>query len=165
MAAWKNEKCLRHGSCQNLLALAVSMAGIQEMSHSLLLSLQSTDTSLAEVVCSDTALHCCMTPGPNSMALLQRLRSPFFAYMASAEYLHLPCKGTQPYRSGLWGPAVIVGLLFPFLKNSLVGFRLNREFPCGVHCSIVEHTPQGRSRKPRMPSNMEYARAQAKIPC
>ncbi len=31
---------------------------------------------------------------------------------------------------GLWGPAIVV-LLFPFLKNSLVGSRLNKEFLCG----------------------------------
>ncbi len=35
-----------------------------------------------------------------------------------------------------------------FLKNSLVGSRLKKEFPCGVQCSIVENTPQRRSSKP-----------------
>ncbi len=50
-------------------------------------------------------------------------------------------------------PMVVCGVLlllfyyvdtkFPFLKNSLVGYRFNKEFSCGVHCSVVFWTPQG----------------------
>ena len=52
----------------------------------------------------------------------------------------IPYKGTslstlKPHGS-CWDPA-FVAPLFPFQKNSLVGSRMNREFHCGVHCSIV----------------------------